>query len=379
MRFRRQITGFQYGKSNYPAYDSADLGLREYWYPAVFSRALGRTPVAVTMLGEELCLVRDADGKAYCVADRCVHRGIPLSEGRQEFAGTITCPYHGWTYGLSTGEVVAALTDGPDSPICGKQRVQTYAVEERVGLVWVYMGDAAPPPVEDDIPGELLKAHTVAMGRITVRDGDWRHAAENGFDEGHAKYLHRDSLFLFFRRVPAWSRTRVVTDDDDGQWISRVQDRVAFETDYPGLGRWPRFRFWHRRGGGPRTSIKLPCTLRVQYQDWVDFEWYVPAELGRHRYVQLAAVNAQGVRALLFRLKYWVYLRPIFHGQFNDQDTWMVRLMRTPPERLYRPDVSIIAWRQLAELSRGARPGGTTPDSAARETTEREVPESTPV
>jgi hypothetical protein len=90
-------------------------------------------------------------------------------------------------------------------------------------------------------------------------------------------------------------------------------------------------------------------------------------------------VHAQGVGALLFRLKYWVYLRPIFHGQFNDQDTWMVRLMRTPPERLYRPDVSIIAWRKLAELSRGARLSGTAADGATRETTEHEVPESTPV
>lgn len=375
MRFQRQVTGIEYGKSNYPAYDAADLGFREYWYPVAFSGGLRRTPLAATLLGEELCLVRDTDGKVYCLSDRCAHRGIPLSEGQQEFPGTVTCPYHGWTYRLSSGEVVAALTDGPDSPLCGKIRLRTYPAQERAGLVWVYVGDEPPPPLERDIPDEFLRENALVLGRMTVRDGDWRHAAENGFDEGHAKYLHRSSLFLFFRRVPAWSRTRVMTDAD-GVWISRVQDQVGFETEYPGLGRWPQFHFWHRRGGGPQTSIRLPGTLRVKYPDWIDFEWYVPVRPGKHLYVQLAVVHISGLPALLFRLKYWTYLRPIFHGQFNDQDTWMVRLMRTPPERLYRPDVSIIAWRKLAETARGRRARGPAEIGGVRaQTTEAEVPE----
>lgn len=350
MRFRRQVTGLQFGKSTYPAYDGADLGFRHYWYPVMFSRQLRRDPVAVVLLGDEICLMRDADGRPYGVADRCAHRGIPLSEGNQDFPGTITCPYHGWVYSLSSGGVVAALTDGPDSPVAGKIRVPTYPVEERAGIVWVYVGDSPPPPVERDVPPELLRDDVVALGRFSVRDGDWRHAAENGFDEGHAKYLHRTSWFLFFRRVPAWSRTHVVPEADG--WITRVQDQVGFETEYPGLGRWPRFQTWNRGGRGPRTSIRLPGTLKVDYGSWIDFEWYVPVTVGVHRYVQIAVTNARGLRALLFRLRYLAYLGPVFHGQFNDQDTWMVRLMRTPPERLYRPDVSIIAWRKLAERAR---------------------------
>jgi phenylpropionate dioxygenase-like ring-hydroxylating dioxygenase large terminal subunit len=277
---------------------------------------------------------------------------------------------------LTSGEVVAALTDGADSPVCGKIRVQTYPVEERAGIVWVYVGDEAPPPIERDIPEELLHPDAVVLGRFTVRDGDWRHAAENGFDEGHAKYLHRSSFFLFFRRVPAWSRTHVVTDPRGG-WITRVQDQVGFETVYPGLGRWPRFRIWNRRGRGPSTSIRLPGALRVHYGTWIDFEWYVAVQVGTHRYVQLAVTHARGVRAFLFRLRYWVYLRPIFHGRFNDQDTWMVRLMRTPPERLYRPDVSIIAWRKLGEYARGAASAAGAPAEAMPVTREDEVPEET--
>ena len=110
------------------------------------------------------------------------------------------------------------------------------------------------------------------------------------------------------------------------------------------------------------------------YPDWVDFEWYIPTVPGRHLYVQLAVAQRGGIGALLYRLKYWAYLRPVFHGQFNDQDTWMVRLMRTPPERLYRPDVSIIAWRKLAETAR-ALPSPARGPVASLNTSEDEVRE----
>src|SRR5207253_3261173 len=138
-------------------------------------------------------------GKVHAFYDQCPHRGIPLSVGRQEFPGTWSCRYHGWTFDCATGDLKAALTDGPDSPICGKVRVRTYPVEERAGLVWVYMGEAErgdtgafrPPPVEADIPTAFLEADTVIVGRIAERKGNWRYAAENGFDESHAKFLHR--------------------------------------------------------------------------------------------------------------------------------------------------------------------------------------------
>src|SRR5690242_8856959 len=99
-----------------PLYDDAVLGFREYWYPALRSGDLGNKPRAVKMLGEELVFVR-AGGRAYAMRDRCAHRGMVLSRGTCLAEGTITCPYHGWTFDVANGELVAALTDGPDSTI----------------------------------------------------------------------------------------------------------------------------------------------------------------------------------------------------------------------------------------------------------------------
>jgi phenylpropionate dioxygenase-like ring-hydroxylating dioxygenase large terminal subunit len=119
-------------------------------------------PISVQVLGEKIMLRREK-GQVYALHDRCPHRGVPLSHpmATQEFSGTWSCCYHGWTFDLASGELVAAITDGPDSPIAGKCRVRTYPVEERLGLVWLYIGDNPEPPhVETDIPSELLREDT---------------------------------------------------------------------------------------------------------------------------------------------------------------------------------------------------------------------------
>ena len=75
------------------------LGLRNYWYPAVLkTRVPKRHPIQVRMLGEELCFFRGAEGQAVAIRDICPHRGARPSEGTCHWKGTVTCPYHGWTF-----------------------------------------------------------------------------------------------------------------------------------------------------------------------------------------------------------------------------------------------------------------------------------------
>jgi hypothetical protein len=65
-----------------------------------------------------------------------------------------------------------------------------------------------------------------------------------------------------------------------------------------------------------------------------------------------------GVGALAFRFIFWLWRRWAYMGQFNAQDQWMIESMQIPPERLYRPDSSITAWRRLVEdEARGAGAG----------------------
>ncbi|MFD0689196.1 Rieske 2Fe-2S domain-containing protein [Actinomadura fibrosa] len=357
--------------STWPEYDAAAAGFRGYWYPVTWSSHVTGKPIAVTLCGEKIALVRDA-GKVHALHDRCPHRGIPLSLGDQQFPGTLSCVYHGWTFRLGDGELCAVITDGPDSRICGKVRVQTYPVEERLGMVWVYVPLAGeePHPLDSQLPEELVGNAFMLGGRIEPRTGNWRFACENGFDEGHAKYLHRTSLWRLLKPMPTWNITRIVPE---GRWIYRVQDEVHWEADFPGVGRWTTKRWWKFQPpketfnlgntGKPKkvdpviescgfpgfASLSMPGILRIAYPGFIHYEFYVPVDADNHQYVGIMVNFTEGWKSLGFYAKYLGAIRWLFHGQFSGQDAWMVDVTDAPPEKLYRPDVSLTAWRSLAE------------------------------
>ncbi len=355
----------------WPVYQASELGLRNFWYPVVWSSEVRARPLGVQLLGERIVLCRDG-GRVYALEDRCPHRGTPLSLGRQHFPGTITCPYHGWTYRLDSGVMCAAITDGPESPITGKVAVRTYPAAERLGLVWVFVGagETEVPPVEQDIPEELL-----APGRDPGRADPVGAARELALRGGER--LRRGAC-----QVPAPRRAVGLLPPDARveRDAHRPHGRRALGLApagtrllgrrLPGVGRWPPPRSWRRlvqRRPRPNTrpkvhpriaalrlpgmvSVRVPYILRVAYASYIHYEWAIPEDARHHRYVQLmASFRPSRLGRLWFRLQYLAWIRWVFHGQFTGQDAWMVDVMDIPPERLYRPDASVIEWRRLVE------------------------------
>jgi len=95
------------------------MGYRNYWYPAIRAGKLGKKPLHIKLLGDDVVLFRNLETRiAYAMADRCPHRRAPLSQGNIFFPGTLSCPYHGWTFNTD-GDLVAVLTEGPDCPMVG--------------------------------------------------------------------------------------------------------------------------------------------------------------------------------------------------------------------------------------------------------------------
>jgi hypothetical protein len=279
------------------------------------------------ILGERLSLVRDADGL------RAVRVGV-ADESHEPHESL---------------KPLAAL------------EYRTYPTADRLGIAWVFVGDGEPPPPEIDMPSELLASDAVVVGRITRRPGNWRFGAENGFDEGHAKWLHRRSLWTLRRQMPTWVRHHIEPTGEG--WITRVADQVEYDTEFPGLGWWPPKRPWRSKGRGKAiVSIRLPCFLRVAYAPWQHYEWWVPIDEGHHVYIQLVSKRAGRLERLRFWVYYKLWIRWVFHGLFNDEDALMVDVMDAPPERLYRPDVAITEWRKLCEAQTRGVPQTTTPD-----------------
>ena len=358
------------GWEPWPEYEAAAEGLKDYWYPVIWAVSVKKKPVTVRLCGKDLMLQRDEDGIVRALHDRCAHRGVKLSLGKQWFPGTISCPYHGWTYRLKDGELVAVITDGPDSLMCGKAAVQSYPTEERIGLVWVFMGEGEAYPLDQQLPEELVNPPRFAVGgRIEDRSGNWRLFAENGFDEGHAKYLHRTSIWRIMKVMPTWNLIHI---ERHGRWLYRVEDERHWEADFPGLGRWTNSRWWKIKpkikqgqslgntGGSQRNSpyiesqsfpgfasLSLPGTLRIAYPQFIHYEFYVPIDAEHTKYVGVMVQFKTGLSKLLFYSWYLLGIRWMFHGHFSGQDHWMVDNTDAPPERLYRPDVSLLEWRKL--------------------------------
>ena len=47
--------------STWPAYDAADSGLEDYWYPVLWSNELSDSPVARRVCGHDIVLLRGPD------------------------------------------------------------------------------------------------------------------------------------------------------------------------------------------------------------------------------------------------------------------------------------------------------------------------------
>jgi nitrite reductase (NADH) small subunit/3-phenylpropionate/trans-cinnamate dioxygenase ferredoxin subunit len=83
---------------------------------------------AIVYVGEEEIAVFNYKGKYYAIANKCLHKGSSLGEGRIE-EGVVICPNHEWRYDLKTGE-------SPQNP-CLKTKiyeVKTENAEIKIGV-----------------------------------------------------------------------------------------------------------------------------------------------------------------------------------------------------------------------------------------------------
>jgi vanillate O-demethylase monooxygenase subunit len=92
--------------------------------------------VGLRGLGTPVVLYRTEDGDAVALEDRCAHRAFPLSAGTLD-GDLVRCGLCGFGYDRD-GQCV----DVPSQPrVPFGARVASYPVQERDGLVWVWLGE----------------------------------------------------------------------------------------------------------------------------------------------------------------------------------------------------------------------------------------------
>jgi nitrite reductase/ring-hydroxylating ferredoxin subunit len=172
--------------------------MRRYWHPVYKSDKLHDVPVQVRILGDDVILFRKPNGDAGAVYPRCVHRGSSLFFGKVTEVG-IRCGYHGWTFDTDGSCVDQPCGSNRGGSGLGAFRQPWYPVEERYGLIFIYMGplDRTPAFPRHDalefIPEgwELYADDTsIPSAGAGYMSCNWLQHHENGLDWAHLSIVH---------------------------------------------------------------------------------------------------------------------------------------------------------------------------------------------
>ena len=151
---------------------------------------------------ESVVCIRQDDGSVRAFYNSCAHRGMRMVSGASS-VDTISCPYHGWRYGLD-GVLLHAQDreDFPQGDPCGRVKLKELRCDVWGGFVWYTMAEDGQsladylhplPDVFANYPMDT--AVRVAWYRIAL-DANWKFVTDNFSESYHTRTAHP--------QVPPW-------------------------------------------------------------------------------------------------------------------------------------------------------------------------------
>ena len=231
--------------------------LKNFWYGCEFSAKVTNKPKQILMLNQKFVLYRDSQGKVVALKDQCPHRGAALSLGWVE-DGCIRCPYHAWQF-QADGRCIDIPANQPGVPIPKKARVETYPVQEKYGLIWLFYGDlpdAERPPIPHfpEFEDPTLRAIFLEFKVNT----HYTRVIENSLDPAHMFAVHANSFGWGFGDDPTIADYEVQNED----WGISTKIRYVNYTKPKGIFR-PFFRSV-RTELNSKVSLYLPNIFRLE-------------------------------------------------------------------------------------------------------------------
>jgi phenylpropionate dioxygenase-like ring-hydroxylating dioxygenase large terminal subunit len=165
--------------------------VRNAWYVAARSAEVQQCLMPLKLLGERVVLFRTPDGAVVALEDACPHRKLPLSMGRL-LGDRVECGYHGLTFDCAGACVRApALARIPRAA-----QVRSYPIEERYGLVWIWMGEARRADTAQifDVPEWDDPAWGLNEGDAMTVACNYLYVTDNLLDPSHVAWVHPGSF-----------------------------------------------------------------------------------------------------------------------------------------------------------------------------------------
>lgn len=275
--------------------------VRNSWYVAGWSKDFDNTLRPLEITGLRIVMYRASTGKLTALEDRCPHRLLPLSKGKL-VDDNIQCGYHGMTFnGAGTCVRVPGQDNTPE-----RANVHAYPIEERHGVVWIWMGDPklATPDTIFDIP-EMAddRWHIHHGGHLHIK-AHYLNVAENLVDPAHVSFVHPTTLGnAASENVPV----HVSTSDDvisAWRWI-RDAPAIGFFQAFGGFdGNVDRWHYY---------DLHLPSTAVIDFGS-IATEENCPED-ERDRGVRVFALHFVTPVNENYTIDHWMHLRNAAIGE----------------------------------------------------------------
>lgn len=258
--------------------------LRRYWHPVAAVAELADSPIKpLRIMGEDLVLYRDRSGGLGLLGRHCPHRRADLSYGWVEEHG-LRCSYHGWLFDADGSCLEQPFEDvvSPQSRFRDTICQPAYRVEEKAGMVWVYMGPQPAPLVPNWEP------FTWDNGFVQVVTSEvpcnWLQAQDNSIDPVHFEWLHdtwrKRIAGSYADRAP---RHRKIAFDEFeyGFTYRRVREDIDESSELWTIGRaclWPNALF---------TGAHFEWRVPIDDENTLSIGWFFdPVPVERRPYQQ---------------------------------------------------------------------------------------------
>jgi 5,5'-dehydrodivanillate O-demethylase len=351
---------------------------RRYWHPIAGAEEMAnRWTKRVRLLGEDLVLYKDRQGRFGLIGEACPHRraslayGIPTNEG-------IRCPYHGWMFD-GAGRCIEQPNEPEGSSFKDKVTTTGYPVEVLGGLIFAYLGPQPAPlvPRWDGFVGD----NVIRQIGTCIIPCNWLQIMENSVDPIHTEWLHGHmDVFLAEQRGATYqhfTRRHLKIDFTEFEYglykkrllVGQNEDSDDWKVGHPVL--FPNILALGSAGGDLWTMYAYQLRTPIDDEHTLH-TWYTAYELPAHRVVP---AHLRG-RVPVFDVPLWdengEYKLEILEAQ--DVMAWVAQGPIAPRnlEHIGTTDKGVIYFRnmlkrEMEKVARGEDPLGTVRDPAKNE------------
>ncbi len=295
--------------------------LRNHW---IMAGHVSQIPAAgdyrlFDLAGESIIVIRDAEGAVRAHYNVCRHRGSHVLPGPQGNARSLTCRYHGWTYGAD-GCLLAAPRMRAEFR-AARYGLKPCALRVVEGLIFVSLADPPGPAIADVEQGlaPYLRLHGIGEARVAHSatwpvDANWKLTVENYLECYHCKPAHPQYCGVEIKADKIGDGSPAALERYEARyrdWHARAASLGAtlpeFGTELPLDARLPRAQFGaayraplrasyvsatedgkpaaplmggFRDYDGGETALGLgPFTYMLAYNDYATFFQFVPRDV----------------------------------------------------------------------------------------------------